>query len=178
MARAHFGLIFAVALWLASPLSHAVTAPPPPLPQPSWTQLNAEQKRVLAPLAGEWDKMDGFHRKKWLGIAQRYPSLSPDEQTRMQRRMTDWAKLTPEERKRAREKYQSMQKAPPEKKEAVKLKWQEYEELPESERNRLKAEATVKPTPRPAPSRPAATAKPPVPGVTPPVTATDQPAAR
>ena len=118
MARARFGLIFAVALWLASPLSHAVIAPSPPLPQPSWAQLNAEQKRVLAPLAGEWDKMDGFRRKKWLGIAQRYPSLSPDEQARMQRRMTDWAKLTPDERKRAREKYQSLQKAPPEKKEA------------------------------------------------------------
>lgn len=176
MARARFGLIFAVALWLASPLSHAVIAPP--LPQPSWSELNAEQKRVLAPLAGEWDKMDGFPRKKWLGIAQRYPSLSPDEQVRVQKRMTDWAKLTPEERKRAREKYRSLQKAPPEKKEAVKLKWQEYEELPESERNRLKAEAARKPTPRPAPSKPAVVAKPPISSVPPSVTSVDQPAAR
>lgn len=178
MARAHFGLIFAVALWLASPLSHAVTAPPPPLPQPSWTQLNAEQKRVLAPLAGEWDKMDGFRRKKWLGIAQRYPSLSPEEQARVQQRMTDWAKLTPDERKRAREKYLSMQKAPPEKKDAVKLKWEEYKELPEDERNRLKAEASRKPTPRPTPSKPAVAAKPSAASVPPPVTATDQAAAR
>jgi hypothetical protein len=178
MARAHFGLIFAVALWLASPLSHAVTAPPPPLPQPSWTQLNAEQKRVLAPLAGEWDKMDGFRRKKWLGIAQRYPSLSPEEQARVQQRMTAWAKLTPDERKRAREKYLSLQKAPPEKKDAVKLKWEEYKELPEDERNRLKAEASQKPTPRPTPSKPAVAPKPPVSSVQPSVTAADQPATR
>jgi len=168
MARAHFGLIFAVALWLAAPLSHAVVTPP--LPQPSWAELNTEQKRALAPQAGEWNKMDGLHRKKCLGIAQRYPSLSPDEQARMQRRMTDWAKLTPDERKRAREKYQSLKKAPPEKKEAVKLKWQEYKELPESEKNRLKAEATRKPTPRPAPSKPMTSAKPPV-SVDPPSTA-------
>jgi hypothetical protein len=114
MARARFGLLVAIALWLASPLSHAIVTPP--LPQPSWVQLSTEQKNILAPLAGEWDKMDGFRRKKWLGIAQRYPSLSPDEQARMQRRMTDWAKLTPEERKAAREKYQSLQKAPPRKK--------------------------------------------------------------
>lgn len=178
MARARFGLIFAVALWLASPLSHAVVAPSPPLPQPSWAQLNAEQKRVLAPLAGEWDTMDGFRRKKWLGIAQRYPSLSPDEQARIQRRMTEWAKLTPDERKRAREKYQSLQKAPPEKKEAVKLKWKEYKELPESEKTRLKAEAARKPTPRPVPSKPAIAAKPPVSSVPPPVTSADQPSAR
>ena len=160
MARARFGLIFAVALWLAAPLSHAgITLP---LSQPSWAELNAEQKRVLAPLATEWDKMEGFRRKKWIGIAQRYASLSPDEQARMQRRMTDWAKLTPDERKRAREKYKALQKDAPEKKEAVKLKWQEYKELPEKEKNRLKAEATRKPTPRPAPSKQTvATPKPP-----------------
>ncbi|MDP2826419.1 MAG: DUF3106 domain-containing protein [Sulfuritalea sp.] len=169
MARARFGLILAVALWLASPLGHAVIVPP--LSQPSWAELNAEQKRVLAPLSTEWDKMDGFRRKKWLGIAQRYQSLSADEQARMQRRMTDWAKLTPDERKRARDKYKSLQKDPPEKKEAVKLKWQEYKELPESEKSRLKAEATRKPTPRPAPSKQAvASPKPPtVPSSPPPV---------
>lgn len=175
MARAHFGLIFAVALWLATPLSHAVVTPL--LPQPSWAELSTEQKRVLSPLAGEWDKMDGFRRKKWLGITQRYPSLSPDEQARMQRRMTDWAKLTPDERKYAREKYQSLQKATPEKKEAVKLKWEEYKELPESEKNRLKAEASRKPTPRRAPSKPAVAA-PPASSVPPPVTSADQSAAR
>ncbi len=171
MARARFGLVLAVVLWLASPLSHAVVTPP--LPQPSWAQLSTEQKSILAPLAGEWDSMDGFRRKKWLGIAQRYPSLSPDEQARMQRRMTDWAKLTPEERKRAREKYQSLQKAPPEKKEAVKQKWEEYKELPESEKSRLKAEAARKPTPRPAPLKPAAVAKPTAPGA--PTTAANPP---
>jgi Protein of unknown function (DUF3106) len=122
--------------------------------------------------------MDGFRRKKWLGIAQRYPSLSPDEQARMQRRMTDWAKLTPDERKRAREKYQSLQKATPEKKEAVKLKWEEYKELPESEKNRLKAEATRRPTPRPTPSKPAVATKPSASSVPPPGTSADQPAAR
>jgi hypothetical protein len=155
MARARFRLILAVAFWLASPLSQAAIVPP--LSQPSWSELNSEQKRILAPLSSEWDGMEGFRRKKWLGIAQRYQSMAPDEQARMQRRMTDWAKLTPDERKRARDKYKSLQKAPADKKEAVKLKWKEYKELPESERNRLKAEASRKPTPRPGSSnRPAA----------------------
>ncbi len=165
MARARFGLALAVALWLAAPFSHAVIAPP--LSQPSWSELSAEQKRVLAPLSGEWDKMDGFRRKKWLGIAQRYQSLSPDEQARMQRRMTAWAKLTPDERKRARDRYKSLQKAPPEKKEAVKQKWEEYKVLPESEKARLKAEAARKPTPSRAPSKAAIAPKPPPPANTP-----------
>jgi hypothetical protein len=176
MARARFGLILAVALWLASPLGHAGIALP--LSQPSWSELTPEQKRVLAPLSSEWDKMEVFRRKKWLGIAERYASLTPDEQGRMQRRMTDWAKLTPEERKRARDKYKALQKDTPEKKEAVKLKWQEYKELPESERIRLKAEASKKPTPRPAPSKaavPKPSPTPATPASTPPV---DQAAAR
>ena len=176
MARARFGLILALALWLAAPLSHAVIVPP--LSQPSWVQLTSEQKRVLAPLAGEWDKMEGFRRKKWLGIAQRYTSLTPEEQARIQRRMIDWAKLSPDERKRARDKYMSLQKAHPEKKEAVKQKWQEYKELPESERTRLKAEATSKPTPRPVPAKTAVVARPPASAIPPPVTSADQPAAR
>lgn len=159
MARARFGLTLAVVLWLASPVSHAIA---PPLSQPSWTQLNGEQRRILAPLSAEWDKMEGFRRKKWLGIAQRYQSLSADEQVRIQRRMTDWAKLTPEERKRARNNYKSLQNATPEKKEAVKLKWQEYKELPETEKTRLKAEAARKPSPRTAPSKPAAVAQDPM----------------
>lgn len=176
MARARFRLIVAVALWLVSTLSQAVVTPP--LPQPSWAELSTDQKRILAPLAGEWNTMDGFRRKKWLGIAQRYPSLSPDEQARMQRRMTDWAKLSPDERKRAREQYQSLQKAPPEKKEAVKQKWEEYKELPESEKNRFKAEASRSPTPRPAPPKPVLPAKPPGPNAPSPVTSPDQSANR
>ena len=159
MARARFGLFLAVALWLASSLGHAV--PLPPLSQPSWTELSTEQKRILSPLSAQWDKMNGFQRKKWLGIAKRYSSLSTEEQARLERRMTDWAKLTPDERKRAREKYKSLQKGPPEKKEATKLKWQEYEELPDSEKTRLKAEAAQKPTPRPAPTKKTEAAKPP-----------------
>lgn len=166
MARVRVGLILAVAFWLAFPPSHAAIVPP--LSQPSWSELTAEQKRVLAPLSSEWDSMEGFRRKKWLGIAQRYQSMAPGEQARMQRRMTDWAKLTPDERKRARDKYRSLQKAPAEKKEAVKLKWQEYKDLPESEKTRLKTEAARKPTPRPAPSKPTVAPKPTIPSGGPP----------
>lgn len=164
MARARFGFTLAVALWLVAAPGHAGIALP--LSQPSWAELSPEQQRVLTPLAGEWDKMEAYRRKKWLGIAQRYQSLPPEEQARMQRRMTDWAKLTPEERKRAREKYKSLQKAPPEQKQAVRQKWQEYKELPESEKARLKAEASRKGTPRPASSKPVAPAKAPAPGQT------------
>ena len=151
MARTRLRFVFTIALWLVTQTCQAAISPP--LPQPTWKELNSDQQRILAPLSGEWDKMEGFRRKKWLGIAERYRSLSPDEQTRMQRRMTAWSKLSPDERKRARDQFLSLQKETPERKEAVKQKWEAYKELPEAEKARLKAEAMAKPTPRPAPSK-------------------------
>lgn len=152
MAGTRLGLVFGIILWLVAQACLAAIVPP--LPQPSWKELTADQQRILAPLSGEWDKMEGFRRKKWLGIAQRYQTLSPDEQSRMQRRMTAWAKLTPEERKRARDQYLALKKASPEKKEEVKQKWEAYKELPDAEKARLKAEAARKSTPRPPPGKP------------------------
>ena len=123
MARSLLAVV-AVALGLVLlPPAHAVV---PPLKQPAWVELTPEQKQILAPLAGEWDRLESFRQKKWLGIAQRYPTMNEKEQARIQRRMKEWVKLSPEERKAAREKYKNLQKAPPEHKEAVKQKWQEY----------------------------------------------------
>jgi hypothetical protein len=136
MARARFAYILAIGLCLASAVGQATV---PSILQPSWSELSPAQKQILAPLAADWDGMDQFRRSKWVGIAQRYPAMGAEEQARVQRRMTAWAKLTPEERKQAREKYKSLQKAPPEKKESVKQKWQEYKELPDEEKARLKA---------------------------------------
>lgn len=119
----------------------------PALQQPAWSELSLEQKQILAPLAGEWNALETYRQKKWLGIAQRYSTLTPDEQARTQRRMRDWVKLTPEQRKAAREKYKSLKTAPPERKEVLKQKWQEYKELPEEERLRLQEAAKARPQP-------------------------------
>ena len=45
--------------------------------QPAWEELKPQQKEALAPLAQEWNGMDPAKKKKWLGIAQRYPHMTP-----------------------------------------------------------------------------------------------------
>lgn len=127
----------------------------PQFEQPGWTALTPEQQRILAPLKQEWNEMDAFRRKKWIGIAQRYPSMSPDEQVSMQRNMREWARLAPEERKIAREKYKSLQKVPPEKRQSVRQKWEEYSTLTEEEKERYRKKAPVVPKVK-TPSRPPA----------------------
>jgi hypothetical protein len=98
------------------------------LAKPAWTELTSAQQHVLAPLQGEWEQLDTTRRRKWVSIADRYPTMKPPEQERLQKRMQEWAKLTPAERKAAREKYQTLRKQPPQKQDEVKKRWQEYEQ--------------------------------------------------
>ncbi|MFZ6639736.1 DUF3106 domain-containing protein [Undibacterium sp. TC4M20W] len=104
------------------------------LSKPLWTELSAAQKQALAPLSPEWDKMSELGKKKWLGIADRYATMKPDEQARLQERMRDWVKLTPEQRMAARENYAKSTQLKPEHKSA---QWQQYQQLSEEEKKRL-----------------------------------------
>jgi len=81
-----------------------------PVKQSSWATLTPQQREVLAPLSGEWNNLDSYRRKKWLEIVQRYPTMTVDEQQRVQLRMKDWANLSPEEREQAREQYRMQKK--------------------------------------------------------------------
>ena len=119
MVKASLGIV--LALILALPLS--VSAQKAGL---AWQQLTAEQQRILAPIQGEWDKLDTMRKNKWIGIAQRYPKMSPDEQARLQRRMKEWASLTPEQRQAAREKYREFEQLSPEERQAMREKWEKY----------------------------------------------------
>lgn len=107
-------------------------------PQPKWSDLTVPQRIVLAPLSDDWDSFGNFRQKKWLGIAARFPGLSPEEQRRIQKQMQEWGKLTPEQRKLARENYKAAQQLPAEKKMELKQKWEEYASLPQEEKDKLK----------------------------------------
>ncbi|MBK9523001.1 MAG: DUF3106 domain-containing protein [Rhodocyclaceae bacterium] len=137
--------IILTALALSLGVADSCLAEVPALNQPAWEQLTPEQRSILQPLAGEWPAMESYRRKKWLGIAQRYSTMSPDEKVRVDQRMREWAKLTPEQRQQARANYKSLKQVPPEQKEDVKRKWEEYSQLPAEEREQHKAEAARKP---------------------------------
>lgn len=150
--------IFLITLALYVGIATESFAEVPALNQPNWAQLTVEQRTILQPLASEWDSMESFRRKKWLGIAQRYSTMSPDEKVRVDQRVQEWAKLTPEQRQQARANYKSLKQVQPEHKEDVKRKWEEYSQLPAEQREQLKADAARKPnakaTPVLAPARP------------------------
>jgi hypothetical protein len=121
----------------------AKPAPKPPAAKaqvqnrPAWAGLTAEQQMILAPLKTDWESLAPERRRKWIGIAKRYPKMKLEEQERVQRRMQDWAKLSPEQRRQARENYKRIVKAPPERREKLRQEWAEYQALPPHERQNL-----------------------------------------
>lgn len=116
----------------------------PSLRQPDWQELSLQQKQILAPLSDEWNSMDDDRRRKWLGIAARYPHLSREEQGRIQGQMGEWARLTPQQKQAIRAKYRALLKASPQARAAMREQWEKYQELPEEEKQRLQAEAARK----------------------------------
>lgn len=125
---------FALALALAVGTAHAAG---PTKKGVSWAELTVEQQQILAPLKSEWESLSRGRRANWIGIAKRYPTMKPQEQERVVRRMQTWAKLTPEQRRAAREQYRSIGKLPPEKRQDLKQQWAEYQALPPIEKRKF-----------------------------------------
>jgi hypothetical protein len=107
---------------------------------PTWVELTPAHQQILAPLRPLWDTIPELNRRKWQRIADRYPSLKPEEQTRLQERMAEWVKMTPQQRRVARENYQITRTVPAEKKADA---WDRYQQLPEEQKKELAAAEKV-----------------------------------
>lgn len=112
--------------------------------KPLWKELKPQQQKILKPLAESWDVMDSTRKKKWLGIAKRYPKMSAQEQQRIQSQMQGWNSLTTEQRKLVRKRYQKMEQLPAQKRKQIKQRWYEYEQLPERPRKNSSTSLALK----------------------------------
>ncbi|MCE2679088.1 MAG: DUF3106 domain-containing protein [Burkholderiales bacterium] len=101
---------------------------------PSFSSLSANQKTVLAPLEPFWEEMAEVRRKKWMEIANRFPSMPEEEQGRVKVRMQEWASLSPAQRKLVRENFVDSQKVS---KSQKQTQWEEYQKLSDEEKRTL-----------------------------------------
>ncbi|WP_395007167.1 DUF3106 domain-containing protein [Undibacterium sp.] len=118
-----------------------VTAPATSANKTSWKNLSLEEKKALAPLANEWDKMDATRQKKWLGVSHKYSNMKPEEQQRVQERIKTWVKMTPEQRMSVRENFANTAKKSPEQK---SIQWQQYQQLSDEDKMKFANQAKVK----------------------------------
>jgi hypothetical protein len=131
------GVVISTAGWAATSSPSLIATPP----QPKWSDLTVQQKIILAPLSDDWDALEYFRQKKWLGIVANFSKMTPEEQRRVQGQMQEWGKLTPEQRQMARENFKTANRLSADKKQELKQKWEEYSNLPEEEKDKLKQQA-------------------------------------
>lgn len=148
MAKKHcvaiiFTSFLTVSVWAATPVPSLMAT----TPQPSWSELGVPEKIILAPLSDDWDSLEAYRQKKWLGIAARFSTMSPLEQRRVQSQMQVWGKLSPDERELARKNYMNASQLPAEKKAALRQKWMEYSRLSSAEKDAQTLQPTVEKPP-------------------------------
>ncbi len=109
---------------------------------PSWAELGPAQRKVLAPLAGDWNELDARSKERWIDVAARFPKMPPDEQQRANQRMGEWAHMTVAQRTQARMNFQETRSVSQEEREA---RWKAYQALPEEKKRELAAKRAAAP---------------------------------
>ena len=112
--------------------------------RPAWAELTAEQQKILAPLKADWESLDPERRRKWIGIAKRYPTMKAEEQERVSGACSAGPRSRPSSAAQARESYKQIVKAPPEKRAKLRQQWAEYQSLPQREREAVTPEPPQK----------------------------------
>jgi hypothetical protein len=125
----------------SAPAPSAAHHPASKLDHPLWAELTPAQRSALEPLAGEWDRLGGLRKQKWLQIANKFSSMSPEKRQRAAEQMRAFIALTPEQRRQVRETYSHTKAIAPGQKAS---KWEQYQQLPEEQKKRLAAQAAAK----------------------------------
>jgi hypothetical protein len=123
---------------------------------PRWNDLTETQRNILHPLAPMWDSLEETRKKKWLAVAQSYPTRTPAEQNNIQSRMAEWAALPPAERESARLNFNETKKLPPTQRTA---EWEAYQKLSPEEKKVLAGKGNTRPVGAATPVRPASSPK-------------------
>jgi hypothetical protein len=109
---------------------------------PNWAELSPAHRKVLAPLAGDWNGLDARSKERWMDVAGRYPKMAPEEQQRANQRMGEWSRMTVAERVQARTNFQETRAVSKEEREE---RWKAYQALPEEKKRELAAKRVAAP---------------------------------
>ena len=143
-----------------APATPAKPAAAPNTFSPTWAELTAGQREVLAPLASTWPTLSQTHKRKWVEMARSYASHPPEEQAKIQGRMKEWVALSPAQRAQARLNFARTRELSKElTAEEKKAKWEAYQSLSDEEKRKLASTAPRKPAGAAPASKPVARQK-------------------
>ena len=120
-----------------------------------WQDMKPAQQSMLKPLERDWSSLNAQRKQKWLELSARFPRMSPDEQSRVQARMAEWAQMSPQERGQARLNYQEAKQLPVQDRQA---RWESYQALSPEQKRQLAARAAPASAPAATKAAPSAEA--------------------
>jgi len=151
-SRRHIPGVVSVALaaWglvtqAAPPLAATSAARPEAVGKPAaeegtrWDELTPALRSALKPLERDWHTLEAPRKQKWIDIATRMPRMSPDEQQRVQTRMSQWAAMTPLQRTQARLQFKEAEQVAPRDRSA---QWEVYQALSPDQKRQLADKGT------------------------------------
>lgn len=109
--------------------------------QPAWTDLGAEQRAALQPLAGTWATLSEAQKRKWIAISRNFDRMAPEERAKLHSRMNDWVMLSPQQRAQARLNFGETRSLSADDR---KAKWEAYQALSAEEKRKLAAGANAR----------------------------------
>ncbi len=102
-----------------------------------WSDLSAEQQRMLAPLQGEWAQMNPWRQHRLAHHATRWATLPVARQQDIRNRLTHWAAMTPDQRRQLRENARAFHDLTPAQQAKVTDAFQRFQSLTPTERRAL-----------------------------------------
>lgn len=111
-----------------------------------WNDVDAKQRKVLAPFKERWTSIDAKQQKKLIAAARKWQTLSNEQKKGAAARFKNWQKLTPNERSaikkrwkqfkslstkerlKIRKQYQRYKKLNPQKQQELRTRWQTLSE--------------------------------------------------
>jgi hypothetical protein len=136
--------VLALAVCLAAPNARGQAAAPAAaaaspaasskVTRPLWAELKAEQQEALEPLAPHWGGLSEAQKRKWIALSRNYAAMTPEGQSTLHSRMSDWASLSFQQRAQARLNFAEIQRLAADER---KAKWEAYQALSDDERARL-----------------------------------------
>lgn len=116
----------------SQPAAVAASAAPRP-----WSTLGEAERRLLAPLAADWDQLPVRKQQHMLAKSREWLALPPDEQAKIRDRIARWHAMTPEQRQLARENMRKFHALPEAQREQLHQAYQHFQQLPPAQREAL-----------------------------------------
>ena len=126
----------------ASVAEYSADAPPPKhnittTSYVVWKDLPPDLKTILGSLEKRWDYLSANQRRSVLVAANRYSSMTEEQQIRFNSRLVEWTRLTGKERRALRDGYKALKSLPPEQQDNAKKSWFEDHVEPSAVGNRV-----------------------------------------